>query len=497
MHSVRSALTMAASAVVLLPAPVRAGKLDDEDKKFLSDVHPIILLEEEATFRALKDKTDRLEFQKIFWARRDPGALARYADATTPRNAFQEQYLKDLAAADDKFRLAYTRGSSSDCGRFLILLGKPDDTYLGMQASLGLQPRESRGVQTRPPVVWVYRNRPGLDLGGPAGRLVILFDQDCHAGTIAQELDHIAATKVAHREIGYTVGKDGHLVPLAEQLPKDTLARFLLSHPRQDFPVAVQPSFLRTTDGRTALLGLVRGEASGLAVVESGTAKIVSVSVAANAVTEDGTEVDHTEQKMKATVGSDGAFVGSFKLTLKPGRYTLKVGALDVASARGSIVTQPVEAPDFSKVETAADGSTRRVPSAALLLVREIEDVPAGAASDPADPYAAFSLGTTRLVPHFGTTFHRADPLVIFYQVYDLGTGPSGRADAAATVSILNGTSGLATHQDAITTPIGGSAVGPVPLASLEPGRYAVRLSLEDKVSHRSEVCELPIEVVP
>jgi hypothetical protein len=64
-------------------------------------------------------------------------------------------------------------------------------------------------------------------------------------------------------------------------------------------------------------------------------------------------------------------------------------------------------------------------------------------------------------------------------------------------VSILKGTSALATHQEAITTPIGGSAVGPVPLASLEPGRYAVRLSLEDKVGRRSEVRELPIEVVP
>jgi GWxTD domain-containing protein len=496
MHSVRSALMMVASAIVLLPAPARAQKLDDDDRKFLSDVHPIILLDEEATFRALKDKADRLEFEKIFWARRDPGALARYADPTTPKNAFQEQYLKDLAAADDKFHLAYTRGSSSDCGRFLILLGKPDETYLGMQASLGLQAWEARGVQTRAPVVWVYRHRPGLDLGGPAGRLVIRFDQDCHAGTIAQQLNHIAATKVAHREIGYSVGKDGHLVPLAEQLPKATLARLLLSHPRQDFPVAVQPSFLRTADSRTALLGLVRGQAAGLAVVESGSTKVVIVSISADALAEDGTEADRTEQTMKAPVGSDGAFVGSFKLTLKPGRYTLKAGALDVASARGSVATLTVDVPDLNKVETTG-GSTHRVPSAALLLVREIEDVPAGAPSDPADPYAAFSLGTTRLVPHFGTTFQRSDLLVIFYQVYDLGTDRSGRADATATVSILKGTSALATHEDAITTPIGGSAVGPVPLPSLEPGRYAVRLSLEDKVGHRSEVRELPIEVLP
>ncbi|HXY42286.1 MAG TPA: GWxTD domain-containing protein, partial [Vicinamibacteria bacterium] len=408
----------------------------------------------------------------------------RYGEQA-PENAFQRQYLKDLAAADDKFHFSYMRGSSSDCGRFLILLGKPDEAYYGSQASLGLQAWASRGVQERSEVTWVYAQRPGLDLGGTPGRLVIRFDEDCKAeGTVGQYLDRIAATKVVHREIGCIVGKDGHLVPLAEQLPRDTLAGRLLSDPRQDFRLAVQTSFLRTDDGRTAVLGLVRGEAADLAVTGSSATKRADLSIAASAVSEDGTEAARTERTMRAPVGPDGTFVGSFKLTLPPGRYTLKAGALDVNSAKGSVTTMPVEVPDLAKTATAV-----------VMLLRDVEDVPAD--TDAAHAFAAFSLATTRLVPHFGTTLHKTDPLVIFYQAYNLATDRDGKADASVTVSILKGAFALASHRDPIHTPVAGSAVGPVPLAGLEPGHYLVRLTLEDKLSQRSLAREVPVDLVP
>ncbi|HVO09869.1 MAG TPA: GWxTD domain-containing protein [Vicinamibacteria bacterium] len=473
--------------LLVLPAALTAQKLDEEDKKFLSDVHPIILRDEEATFKGLGDKADRVEFRRLFWARRDPKSLARYAELPAPENDFQRQYLKDLAAADDRFHFAYLRGSSTDCGRILILLGKPDDAYYGSQASLGLQAWASRGVQERSPVTWVYEQRPGLDLGGPSGRLVIRFDEDCKAaGTIAQYLERIAATKIVHREIGYFVGRDGHLVPLAEQLPRETIARRLLNNPRQDFPVAVATSFLRTDDGRTAVLGLVRGEDAGRASGDSAGTRTVDVSVAASALAQGGSEVDRTEQATRALVSPDGAFVGSFKLTLRPGRYTLKAVVLDVDSGRGSVASLPVEVPDLAGVETTV-----------LLLLRDIEETGGDARSDAANPYAAFTLGTTRLVPHFGTTLHRTDPLVIFYQAYNLSTGRDGRADATVTVSVMKGTSTLAARRDAITTSVAGAALGPVPLAALEPGNYLVRLALEDRVSDRHVTQEMPLAIVP
>ena len=64
------------------PAAAVAQKLDNADKKWLEDVRPIILPDEEKTFKELKEKADRNEFQKIFWARRDP-------NPDTPQNEFQ------------------------------------------------------------------------------------------------------------------------------------------------------------------------------------------------------------------------------------------------------------------------------------------------------------------------------------------------------------------------------------------------------------------------
>ena len=61
--------------------------MDKDEKKWLDDVRPIILADEEKTYRELKDKADRDEFQKIFWARRDP-------NLDTPANEFQDAYLR-------------------------------------------------------------------------------------------------------------------------------------------------------------------------------------------------------------------------------------------------------------------------------------------------------------------------------------------------------------------------------------------------------------------
>lgn len=478
-HS-RSGLLTVLALSLLRPGVAAAQKLDGDDKKFLADVHALMLADEEATYKKLKDKADRQEFQKIFWARRDP-------DLATPQNEVQEQYLKDRAEADQKFRLPGVVGSATDCGRVFILLGKPDDVQEEASSSPGV----------RVPETWTYKDKPGRTFQG--GKASIAFDAECRGTTgLDQQLDRIAGSKIAHPNIDYRTGKDGRLVKLVDQLPKDTQARALFKQPRQDFPVAAQAFFLKVADGGTAVIGLVRGETAGLAVADSGGARIVNVSVAASVIAEDGTEAGWTEQTMSAPVGADGAFIGSFKLGLKPGKYTLKAGAIDVKSGKGSLVSLPIEAPDFAKVETAADGTTRPQPSAApVLLVREIEELPAGANPDPAHPYSPFTLGSARLIPFFGTTFHKTDSITMFYQVYDLGTDLNGKADATATISLLKGATPVANNRNPITTPVGGSAIGPVPLANFEPGKYLVRLKVEDRVSKKDVVQETPIEIVP
>jgi GWxTD domain-containing protein len=460
------------------PGLAIAQKLDKDDRKFLDEVRPIMLPDEEKTFKALKDKSDRVEFQKIFWARRD-------SDLTTPENPFREEYEKRRDEADLKFRAAAQSGANSDCGRTWILLGKPDE----------VQEEGTGTVGSIVPQTWTYHDRPGQTFQG--GRAVIAFDADCRApGGFSSQLERIAATKVLHPNIDYRIGKDGHLVKLADLLPRDTAARALFQQPREDFPLAVQTVYLKVADGGTALLGLVRGDAAGLPVSESGGAKVVKVSVAASAVAEDGKEAGWTEQTMTTPVGPDGSFLGSFKLGLRPGKYTLKAGVVDVKSGKASLASIPVEVPDFSKVETAPDGTTAKVPTASLIVVKGVEEL---TASNPEHPLAAFELGRMRLNPVFGGIVHKADQVELFYQVYDLKVDPAtGKANAVANLAILKDGKPVAkAPPNPIETEFAGSSVGPIPLANFQPGKYVAQLKVTDNVAKKDLVQEAPLEVQP
>ena len=56
---------------------------------------------------------------------------------------------------------------------------------------------------------------------------------------------------------------------------------------------------------------------------------------------EDGKEAAWTEQATTAPVGADGAFLAGFKLALRPGKYTLKAGAVDTKGGKGSLTSTP------------------------------------------------------------------------------------------------------------------------------------------------------------
>jgi GWxTD domain-containing protein len=466
------------------PGIASAQKLDKDDRAFLDGVRPILLADEEKLFKSLKEKADRLEFQKIFWARRDP-------DLATTTNEYQAEYEKARAEADRLYRIPAQLGSLTDCGRVYILLGKPDDVQ---------QERGNVSPGQRAPETWTYKDKGTRTYAG--GKAAIAFDEECRAAaTLGPQMDRVAASYVVQPNLEYKKDKDGRLVKLAELLPKDSPARALLKQPRQEFATAVQPSYLKVADGGTALLGLLRGEAAGLSVADSSAGKTVTVSVGASAVAEDGKESAWTEQTTTAPVGADGAFLVGFKLALRPGKYTLKAGAVDTKGGKGSLASSPIEVPDFSKVESAADGSVSKLPSAAsLIIVKRIDELPGGV-SDPKHPLAAFELGPLRLVPVFGGVAKQSEQVEFFYQVYDLKLdATTGKANASAVVSLYKDGSKTPIAQappNTIETEFAGSTVGPIPLTSFSPGKYLVQLKVTDKLGKHELVQEAPLEVTP
>ena len=472
--------------LLVSPGIASAQKLDKDDKTFLDDVRPILLADEEKFFKDLKEKSDRLEFQKIFWARRDP-------DLATAANEYQVQFEKARDDADRLYRMPAQAGSLTDCGRTYILLGKPDE----------VQPQQPGNVAPglRAPEVWVYKDKEGRTFVG--GKTQIAFDEECRAAAaLASQLDRIAAAHVVQPNLEYKKDKDGRIVKLADLLPKDSPARALLKQPRQDFPTAApdgvpQGGGRRHGDARARCAATRRRSPSPKAPAERpSTSRSGRASWPRTARKRPG-----PSRPPLAPVGPDGAFVAGFKLALRPGKYTLKAGAVDIKGGKGSLSSTPIEVPDFSKVESAADGSVSKVPSAAsLIIVKKIEELPGGT-SDPKHPLAAFELGPLRLVPAFGGVAKQSEQVEFFYQVYDLKLdATTGKANATAVVSVYKDGSKTPIAQappNTIETEFAGSTVGPIPLTSFAPGKYLVQLKVTDKLGKKEVLQEASLEVTP
>jgi GWxTD domain-containing protein len=460
-----------AGLVVLGPGLVRAAdKLDKDSKKWLDGVRAIILPEEERTFRDLSDKSDRDEFRKIFWARRDP-------NIETPVNEYQAEFDKVRAEADNRFRVPGRNGSETDCGRVYILLGPPD------QARQGDATRDT--MATRLPETWAYRDKPGMKFTG--GQVQLNFDENCdlpQGGRLGEQLNRIAEAKVANPNLQYRV-QGGHLVKLADQLPKPSPMLTLLKTPRQDFPVKAQTGLvLRGPNGGAYLAGLVRAEAGAIPVHDAGGSKTAKVVVGVEAKDETGKVVASSERDSMADVAADGSLVASYGMAVKPGSYTLQVAVLDPASGKGSVTTDTVKTPDFTSEEMSLSP---------VLVLREIEEKP----GNPQDAYASYQLGPMRFLPRFDNVFAASDSVTLIGFVYNPKTDETtGKPSITSSFSILKDGKPVARSDDQnYDTPGAGPSVGPVPLAKYGTGKYLVQFKVRDNVAKKDYNEEARFEV--
>ena len=104
------------AAIVAAPASAALDKYKDWDKGpaflyFATDV-------EKAAFKKLNTDDEAVQFIALFWARRDP-------DLKTPQNEFKNRIEALVKLADERFVLRGRRGSLTERGRVLIVLGPP------------------------------------------------------------------------------------------------------------------------------------------------------------------------------------------------------------------------------------------------------------------------------------------------------------------------------------------------------------------------------------
>ncbi len=153
--------------------------LDPESQEFYSKVRYIITKEERKSFLQLAP-SDRAQFIRDFWERRDP-------TPGTEKNEFKEEYFSRIEEADRLFKEGSTPGWLQDRGEIYITLGPPDnrETY-------------PRGIDFygKPEEIWWY------------GFFPIIFIDENWSGNYkltalsARHISEITLAKAAEKERG-------------------------------------------------------------------------------------------------------------------------------------------------------------------------------------------------------------------------------------------------------------------------------------------------------
>ncbi|MFI5184461.1 MAG: GWxTD domain-containing protein [Vicinamibacteria bacterium] len=464
----RRPLSLALLAVVIAAVPSAWAGLDKEAKAWLEGVAPLILSDEEKTYKDLKDKSDRDEFQRIFWARRNPKG------PTATENPYKAEYEKAKAEADKRYRVRGRPGSETDCGRTFILLGDPADVK-----------KEKTQEQTEPGMrsaeTWTYK--------GPrfkGGEAHFAFDGECMVGPdFVRAAASLAQDKVISPNIAAKVGSDGHLTKLADLLPKPTPAQALLKDPRQDFPLEAGAGMvLRGKDGSSYLGGLLRAAAPGFTPQDMGGKKVVPLVVAAEALDESGSVMASVEREANAEVDADGSLIASYGMALKAGKYTIRVGALDSKTGKGSAASYPIEMPDFS---------TGQLTVSDLLVLHDIQT---GVKSDPKGALDAFTIGGTQVIPRFTHVFAKTETVDLLAFAYDAQVDAAGKTQVVSQFTVMkDGKRFTGSAEQAFDTPIAAPEAGPVPLSDFAPGKYVVQLKVTDKLAGKELMREAAFEV--
>jgi hypothetical protein len=174
-------------------------------------------------------------------------------------------------------------------------------------------------------------------------------------------------------------------------------------------------------------------------------------------------------------VVSKGTFRVVRRIQLPPGKYQLRVGVREADSGRLGTVLYDLDVPDFTKGPLTMSGiaitsaASSRVPTASPdPAVNEFKDVL------PAPPTAA-------------REFARNDELAIFAEIYD-NLGPTAhRIGITASILADDGKTVFTTSDERRSEELQGASGGygyttKIPLASLAPGRYVLRLEAKPMV---------------
>jgi GWxTD domain-containing protein len=503
-------------------------------KKWLDeDVRWIITDQEKKAFLSLSNDEERDAFIEQFWRRRNP-------NPDSPENEFREEHYRRIAYANEHFA-AGKPGWMTDRGHMYIAFGPADSMESHPSGGNYERPLEEGGGETStfPFETWHYRYLEGI-----GENIDIEFVDSCMCGDYHMTIDRSEKDALLHvPNAGQTLYEQMGMAKKADRFkggledlgpgPNSTtnqskqfdrmelfakleappeikfkdlgLAEFLSSHKVLNgpfFPFEVRTDFVKVTDD-TVLVpitlqiknrditfntkdGVAKGDVSIIGRISTITDRVVQSF-------EDPVEVEEPAELLPRTLNNASLYWKAFPL--RPGRYRIDIAIKDVNNPdHVGVWAQAITVPRYDDDHLAASS---------LILADKMERVPSkeiGAGS--------FIIGNTYVRPRVNANpatpamFHQNQNLNFWMQVYNLGLDEKSKQNNARIVyeilntdtnkSVLNAqedSKKLAASSDQLTLE------KTLPLASLAPGKYIVRISVDDDVTRQQIAQSAPFTV--
>lgn len=497
-------MLIAGSAVAQLTAPY-AGWGDTAVKWLMTK-------EEAKQWKAVRTDADAKKFVDLFWARRDP-------TPATARNEFQEEFNLRVGLADQSFTTAKTKGSMSDRGRAVILLGSPYTVTSkgggGRAASnLPTNPGSTSGDGTvsvggargaAAMITWTYASdkKPKFI---DRKDFEVLFSDERGGGEY-----EFAITPRSNPEMFMGAAVKHYLLhPELNAVPT-----YADASPAATTPAAVARNTAFRDSSLKAAIDAMRAEKKlnmgpahltwGEFVTPTGEGFIpVSLYVPATSGIPAGTKMTffglveneagdvvevHEEEATLAASGKDAYFDKS--LSLGPGKYKATFGL----AANG----KPVSIASTDMAVTGLDPAEAAISQ--LILTNSYLPLPEQKITDP------YAFGTLKIVPKGDAVFSTADDFTYFFEVRNPGVQETGAPKLMVKMDITGKPAeGKAVNlnfpmAEVDAQPLKGAkgrygVIQAFALSDFKPGDYSIKVRVRDMVLSKNYDFEKKFTIV-
>jgi GWxTD domain-containing protein len=485
-------------------------------KKWMSeDVTYIITDEERQAFKRLKTDEERQQFVEQFWLRRDP-------TPDTEENEYKEEHYRRIAYANDHYASGIP-GWKADRGMIYIKYGAPDEIDSHPSGGSYERPQEEGGGETStyPFEDWRYRYIEGVGTNtiiefvdaSMSGEYKIALDPEEKdallyvpgAGlTMSEQMGMADKTQRFDRTDGTHLGTGGQPLPESmneftrlEQyanLMKAPVIKFrdldavISSNIRYNtLPMAVRTDFIRVTDATVYTNIMIQFKNGDLNYATKDKISKATVNIYGRITTltrrsvnwfEETVNAETPQEMLQATM--NGSQIYSKRIPLAPGTYRLNIVAKDTVGNTMNTYETALIVPHYDEDQLGASS---------VILADQLERVPTTSIGT-----GQFVIRSSKVRPRINDVFKQAETMGIYTEFYNLGMDektkkPQGTIEYevvnnADNKTVMSQTEDLTTLQNASAFLV--TVEKKLPLHSLVPGRYTLKLKIDDKLKKQT-----------